>query len=315
MFKNLLIVENPASTHAARASSYVLELQRLLPNATVEHYKIATSKNRDTKKLGTKIAACKPGTLICVAAGDGTVGLVIEMLLLHAKATLPILPLWGGNANDLATMLGGDAPGSIAATIQQGSLVEIYPLQCTLTLANGTTKTRTAMCYASFGASAYAAKHLNTKQHRHNFLHRIPGYTPFSEMLAALNGMVQAPRFQVEEGAERYRVYEKLFTKGTRFAKRNIFPLHLTDKRFYTRTVLHKRPFHVFTHLGDMIRKSHAHAAIQQEPATFTCLSPTLAQFDGEEVQVPAGTRVIIGVHPKSITALSTLLPNREVVR
>lgn len=306
MFNKCLIIQNPASTNSARARKYTQELCRVLPNATIEAYKI-TPGNETRETLSAKITARTPDTLICVAAGDGTVGQVIEILLSHNNLA-PIFPLWGGNANDMATMLNGEAPDSITDMLKKGSLVDIHPLQCTFTQPDGTPETRTAMCYVSFGASAYAAKHLNATEHRHNILHRIPGYTPFSETLAAFNGIIQAPRFRVEENGKRYRAYEKLFTNGPRFAKRTIFPLQLTDKKFYMRTVLHKRPFHIFTHLGDMLRNSPLRAAVQQEPVTFTCLSPTLAQLDGEHITIPAGTQVTIGIHPKSIKALSTIL-------
>lgn len=309
MFKKCLIIQNSASTNSVRASKYAHELRQVMPNTTFETYKI-TPGNQNTDKLSKKIAGCESDTLIGVAAGDGTVGHVIETLLSHNNQA-PIFPLWGGNANDLATMLNGEAPASIANVLKKASVVDVHPLQCTFTQTDGTTEIRTAMCYVSFGASAYAAKHLNATEHRHNILHRIPGYTPFSETLAAFNGIIQAPRFRVEENGKRYRAYEKLFTNGPRFAKRTIFPLRLTDKKFYMRTVLHKRPFHVFTHLGDMLRNSPLRAAIQQQSVTFTCLSPTLAQLDGEHVNIPAGTQVTLGVHSGHIKALSTLLSSR----
>src|SRR6185437_8881055 len=99
-----------------------------------------------------------------IAAGDGTVNLIVDLLLHDPALTTeqrqtPILPLWGGNANDLANMLNGAATRSkLRRLLQHGHVVSIRPIICTLSTPGGSRQVYAAACYASFGASAYASE-------------------------------------------------------------------------------------------------------------------------------------------------------------
>src|SRR5208282_6264938 len=110
-FQKVIFLVNPASTHIAQAMKRINELQKLFPQDVIE----LTSTSAEGREANAQIIVSLadrlgPNTLLCVAAGDGTASLVIETLVLskalsdNARQAI-VLPLWGGNANDLAHML------------------------------------------------------------------------------------------------------------------------------------------------------------------------------------------------------------------
>lgn len=251
-------------------------------------------------------------TVLCVVAGDGTVGLAIETLLLSEKMSpaakkAPILPLWGGNANDLAVMLNGSSRTSLEHIIKNGHTVPIYPLLCTLTYGGGHQDTHVAASYISFGATAYAAARLNKKHHRRNPLHKFPGGRSLSETAATINGLIEAPLFEITQHGRRTKIYERTFVNGPRFAKLIVTPIALADKVFLMRT-LHRKHLEELLSLVVSLLRGRQVGKYISEAVEFTCEHATMAQFDGEPIKLPAGTVVRVERSQRCFYAYSTLI-------
>lgn len=307
-FHQLVILRNPASTRANQMELRIEALRRSfadVPTCVLDT--VPGGDNANLAMLQDHLSLFGPHTLLCVAAGDGTVHFVINFLLNQndqsgAPETV-VLPLWGGNANDLANMLNGlYMPHVFEDLHAHGAVISIRPLECTLQSAEGLSRTIIASNYISFGATASVAKQLNDTSHRRRtvgsfFLVRI-----VRESYAAIKTLIQSSRFEVEEHSHHFKVYEKIFANGPRFAKLNVLPISLAAPNFYAHTFEHKQLGSIVSRLFESLRARNAEDFLV-EKAEFMVHSPVTAQFDGETHELPAGTRVTIVRSSQSFNA------------
>lgn len=313
-FERVLVLRNPVSTHAAQGSQRIAELERIFGKKQV--YVIDTvAGGRDANRalLIRHAKQLGPRTLLCIAAGDGTVGMVIETLVQDPALTqearkTPVLPLWCGNANDLAHMLNGNAyRNRTQEVVTKGKVIAIHPLQCTLETADGKQSTRIAACYASFGATAFAAARLNAPDVRKHPYYHIPFLHFFAEFFAGLKALVTAPSFALEEGGTKKLVYERTFTNGSRFAKVERLPLKLNEEAFLQHTLEEKRLAKVVPRMWAAMQKGLA-GKYKHNRTEFTVQQAILAQFDGEPTEIAAGTHICITLAAQPFYALSIVL-------
>lgn len=310
-FRRFLVVRNPVSTNAAMALKRITALKRAFPGA--EHVIVETLPGgRAANKALLEPHADKlgPDTLLCIAGGDGTINMVLESLLGNPKLPArsretPVLPLWGGNANDLAHMLNGagrktDLPG----LVRTGNVTKVYPLSCTLTDASGQARTHIAACYISFGASALTAQTLSTTFRARTLLSRMPVLRFIGELFIVVPAMTQAQTFLATEDGRHKTIYEYVFFNGPRFAKINGVKRRLGEQTFHRALVEHKRLSNLLKSAVALMRPAEADKlrAVRTE---FTALEATWVQFDGEATRVYAGTHVVVTVADRPFYALS----------
>lgn len=313
-FDRIIVLRNPASTHADTIQKRIGKLAKI---ANVADFEIIDTLAGDRER--NKTLLCKledklgPRTLFCVAAGDGTINVVAETLLfdprLHPEARKTvILPLWGGNANDLAHMLNGHGwQASLARILTHGTVVAMRPLSCTLTTQSGEAKTWAAVCYASFGASAYATRRLSEPSLRMRLATTIPGSRFGRELRTVIRAFIDAPLVTIEEGKQMREMYERVFIKGSRFAKVKGVSLKLTDPHFYHTVVHHKRVGSVFRHILELTSPG-AVKRVAGNHASFTPQQNMWGQVDGEVFEVPAHTQVEVTLSKQPLYLLSTIL-------
>lgn len=317
-FSTILIFFNPKSTHAASTRRRIAEIERLMPGtpmAVIEtsaggHAEIERLVKAHAKKLG-------PSTLLCIAAGDGTTSQIIEAILtakgLPGKARKTVvLPLWGGNANDLAHMLNGPAyKAKLHDILKEGRIVQIHPLQCDMTDQDRKTHTRLAACYASLGVSGFVAKRLVQPSYRLNPLHKIPGGTILMDILTVLSSIMGAPSFSIKEHGDVRSIYELSFHNGSRMAKLERLPAKLTDEMFYLNQFENKKLLSVIPRFIEMTRKGVSQNLLRNY-TSFTTQAESWAQFDGEPELIPAQTKVQVQLCPRPFNALTTLLRHED---
>jgi len=315
-FDTCVIVCNPASTQAAQAHERIQQLQKQFPEKAVTL--IYTSPDgHEANKLLLRAQADKlhEHTLLAIAGGDGTVSFVINTLLGDEHFTMEmrratILPLWGGNGNDLACMLNGAPPRqSFAPLLRSGKRVAIYPLRCE-TITNNETSTRMAVCYASFGASALAARELESLRGVRPFFHAIGAAKFVHELSMVVRTLLSAPGFIVDDGESTPKtIHDRLFINGSRFAKVSGVPLRLTDRQFCYITVEQKRVASMAFHITELIRKHPGRYVVTDgRTITFALREATWAQIDGEVMHLDIGTYVRVGEAEQPFYALSTSL-------
>jgi len=310
-FDRVIIFFNPQSTHVLASKRRISDLKLLLPDIPVEVIETAPGGPKANVQL---VEECSdrlgPKTLLCIAAGDGTTNQILQALIVgkglsrEARKT-PVLPLWGGNANDLAYMLNGPSfRMKTADLLTHGKIIAIHPLECTLVIGKQT-ETRIAACYAGFGASGYAARQLNTAAHRQSKLHALPGGRILQEVITIISAIMEAPGFTVKESGSAKIVYERLFSNGPRMGKVSRLPVQLTDEMFYLNTLENKKLLSIIPRFIESTRKKVSENFMGNY-ASFTIAENSWAQFDGETQEIPAGTKVQIQLSPRPFYALST---------
>lgn len=313
-FKRCLIFFNPAGTHAETVKKRINEIKSILePACTVTIIETSADGRKANATLVEKQhSQLSASTLVCIAAGDGTTNQIIETLVtskhLSDKARLaPILPLWGGSANDLAHMLNGPAYRvNLKNLLTNGHIIPIHPLQCEL-VSKGKTKTHIAACYASFGATAFAAQKLNHAAHRHSKLRSLPGGKLLQEIITVLSAFVEAPSFAIKDSDKVHVVYERTFSNGSRMGKIQRLPVQLTDEMFYINTLENRKLVSIIPKLIESTRKRVSQKFLGNY-TTFTTQEDSWAQFDGEPVEIASNTKVHVQLSPKPFYALSSNL-------
>lgn len=314
MNQKFFVLFNPAGTSAAKSKKRINELKKLYHKANVKVIETSPDGDEANRKIIEQTAkSFDKNSVLGIASGDGVVGMVIDTLatspnLSQIAQKVPILPLWGGNANDLAVMLNGQSPRSLKPIINRAQVVKIYPLECKLELQDGSQLTRTSACYISFGATARAASRMQRSKHRDNPLHKIPGMILVSEFFSVLKSLKNAPLFRIKENGKDIKIYEKLFTNGPNFAKQRIFPLKLTEKAYHVETIRHKRYVEATLQVARSIYLRNKHSNFATHATRFTCLEETIAQFDGEPVTIQPNTDITIKLSQRPFYALSTKL-------
>lgn len=313
-FNCILIIRNPASTNASRLKRRTQELEELFPNTPVTILETSPNGRESNRKLLIKHRGqLGPNTLLCIAAGDGTVNLVIETLqsdsaLSEEMRQTPLLPMWSGNANDLAHMLNGYSQlTNLHSVFRRGRIIAVSPLK--ITMCQGNKKSiRFAACYASFGATAFAAHRINLPSHRRQKLNAWPVLRIIPEIYTVGRAFAEVPHFNIKENAHIYKLYEYAFINGSRIAKIERLPIRLTDNAFFMAKITRKHPI-VFLYALQLLRK-RPFGRITSKGRHFEILEPTWLQLDGEVVELSAGTKVHISLGDRPFYALSKRLRN-----
>jgi diacylglycerol kinase family enzyme len=309
-FNSAIVIRNPASTNAGRARKRIAELQKLFGTYKVAIVETNPDSQIFTEKLRRNLEA-SPGTvLVAIAGGDGSVQLVINSLIKNFAKRLDeivILPLWGGNANDFAHMLNGfPARKKLSNLISTGRLTPVHPLQIIID-TGGISTVHYAACYASFGASALAARELaKARPARGGKLGNLPLVGITREFFHIVVAFAHSPSFQVEMDGHQVEVFEQLFTNGPRLAKMDRLPARLAEKQFYHALRSSKRLGIVLNMLEVTTRRSFG--SLLTDPRSFTVKEPVLAQLDGEVLALAKDSRVTVGVAKQAITTLTTKL-------
>lgn len=314
-YSRLVVISNPASTNSSMVKRRISELQTACPEAEIIFVSTSPKGRPADKHILSKCAAkLGPGALICIAAGDGTINTVVEELMSDRSLPefakkAPILPLWCGNANDLACMLNGPKHrANLARIIAEGKAVTMHPIECKMTDPDGNKTTRYAASYASFGASAFVARVLARFVRRNRLLYKIPGGRFVHELAIVSRSLMRAPTFAVREQNDKVRdIYERAFLKGSRFAKVGGIPQKLTNESFHVVTVSHKHFSAFMFRIMEIIRKKRSRKFIKKQ-ANFTVLEDAWAQFDGETVKIQPGTKIEVGLCKQPLYVLSLLL-------
>ena len=319
-FERFFVLYNPKSTKAAAIAVRLNDLRKIAQTLEIPIDICETSGDgyqananiivKNQLKLG-------PTTLLCCASGDGTIGQIVQALVItpglsdNARKT-PILPIWGGNANDLACMLNGSAKTGLKSIISTGKVIAVHPLECTMQSPRSDHKThRIAACYAGFGATAFAARKLNKPSHRQSKLHSIPGGRFIQEVITVAGALLEAPQFKLKDGDDIRVIYERTFSKGSRMAKIKRLPVQLTDEMFYLNTLENKRLVSAIPRLIESTNKKVSEKFLRSS-ASFTVQEDSWAQFDGEPTLISTGTKVHVALSRRPFYALSTALDNSE---
>ncbi len=323
-FERIFVFFNPASTHAKRSERRIKELEKLYPHK-VEVVKTSSEGRAANQAILRKLAhRLSEKTLVGIAAGDGTVGLVVETLtatgkdrIPQAASKAPILPLWGGNANDLAYMLNGLSVGKrLSRVFSKAEIVPIYPLIVTITSPDKKdTSTHIAACYAALGVSGRMAHTLNKRSYRAPSVWKSLGFKVIRELVYVTQTFKIATKFTYSQSNHKHRAYELLFANGSRMAKVDRLPITLSEPYFYADHLEHSTFGAVMRKFMNVARGQRRERRLHQR-LHFTVHDQVWAQFDGEPEKIVANSEMSVRLHDQPFYALaSSMRPPRSARR
>lgn len=316
VFRRCVVVVNVASTNYDRGQQEIKQLATLFPAKNFEIIEMSHNDYARPSWLITRLnAAIDAKTLLAVAGGDGTVNLIVDTILRssavsEAARQVVILPLWAGNANDLANMANGGSPSSMESIIKKGTVSTVYPLAVT-TQHEAEATTKLAVCYVSLGASAYASARISKPSHRSKRFYRVRGARFLTDMASVARAFIGAPTFESSFDGTKRRIYDLVIINGSRMAKISRSPVKLTDKNFYEILVFRKHPL-IISYFLQIVRGISVERRTRTE-RILTLNEATWAQIDGEALQIAGNTDVSIHYNEQPFYLLSTKLPASSV--
>ena len=307
-----LIILNPAGTNKSRNETFLKQINSLFPPDQIETIETTRSDYKKYERLSADITAkLYKNTLICIMGGDGTLGLVINLLLGTTMKkelidSVAILPLWGGNANDLAYMANGSPnKADISEIIKNGVLIPVHPLEVVIT-HDTQIRTRLAISYTSFGASAYTTHHMSRPSYRQRRLYQMSKTRIPIETISVIKNFLKARKFKIETAQNQSQLYDLLLINGSRIAKLNAAPAKLDQRSFYEIRVKHKYPLFL-AHFG----KRYADRSLKhlhQNERQLTVKQGVWAQLDGEVLWIAPDSTITVKSHKQPFYLLSTKL-------
>lgn len=311
-FERCIILVNPSSTSRHRSQTFIKQLRGTFPKGRFETIKISEQDYKDSSELGKQIASkVKAKTLLCVAGGDGTVSFAVNTLLMNSSLKrkakdIALLPLWGGNANDLAHMANGSSRrADITKIVESGKPTPVYPLEVSIT-SKGHERTYLAACYTSFGTSAHAIQRMNRPSYRKRRLYRL-GMTRFGiEVASVTKAVLRAKPFTGHIHGRKRRMYDIILINGSRMAKVTRGPGKLTEPVFYELRINRKHP--ILLMYASLFIGNRSFTKRAKKSVELKVHDGTWAQVDGEVHWVPAKSAVEVKPSNMHFNLLSTKL-------
>jgi diacylglycerol kinase family enzyme len=320
-FKQIIIILNPKSTNADLALRHIQEITQIFKGIPLEIIRMTSSSLRNLEKLRQNKDKLGPKTLFCIAGGDGTVNLIVEFLQSDKKITdaarqTVLLPLWAGNANDLAHMINGPVSKiRLPALLESAKVTAIYPLACTLTDSNGRSRAYRAANYAGFGVTASVARVLNGRSHRARWSKRLHMGRVLAEALTVWRTFADFSGFKIKEGDSRSVLYERSYVNGSRMGRLQPLAASLTERSFLQTTV-YKKDKHIFAFyrwLRGSVKLASKNTVIRRDQ--FTTEDSIWMQCDGEPVHLEKDTQVVVECSELPLFVLATKLEKAEVAK
>ncbi len=310
-FRKCVIIVNPVSSSYDRGQKLIRQLADTYSDSSFEIIEMRKSDYERPSWLITRLnAAVKPNTLIGIAGGDGTINLIVDTILRSAAVSKAvknsvILPLWSGNANDLAHMVNGNPPSNVNTILNDGEICLVHPL-LVQTYHGSKTSAKLAVSYVSLGASAYASIRISNSGHRKKRIYRVPGARNLNDMASVTRAFIGAATFESDIDGTKRPIYDLAMINGPRIAKVSRIPIKLTDKNFFEILIVRKHPL-IFSYFMELIKGITVERHTRTE-RTLTINDTTWAQIDGEAVQIPGDTIITVTPYEKPFRILSTKL-------
>lgn len=320
-FKRVVILYNPNSTNSEIAQRHIGEIMQLFPEAPCDIIQTASSIPKTIARLRENRSKLGSHALLCIAGGDGTVNRAVEFLQSDPKLTKSeretiILPLWAGNANDLANMANGSLGRvRLPALFESAKATPIYPLICTLTDSDGYSRVYRAASYVGFGVTASVARTLNSHSHRARWRRKLHLGRVFAEIMAVWRTIVDFNGFKIEENHAKSALYERSYVNGTRMGRLQPLAADLTERSFLQTTV-YKKDKHIFGFyrwLRGSTRLASKNTVISY--SQFTAEDAIWMQCDGEPVHLAKDTQVTVECSSQPLFMLATKLDKSNVVK
>ena len=315
VFKKAYFIANGNATNAVRAKKFWRDAVRLLGKEHTEIVDVSKFSVQETEAaIKSILKDADSKTLLCIGGGDGTVSTTIRTIVstkgLRAESQKAVvLPLWGGNANDMAVMLNGmPAKVNIQRVMVLGQLTPVYPLSVVIADSSGT-REYIAACYASFGATAEVLSRMEASSHKrgddgpNGHIKRV--LLEFRDVLRSTSSL-KPFKIQSVKGSS-VKMFDHIFINGSRYAKVLRTPIALNDVAYFELSSKKGGAQFIFTLFRFLLRIGPGH--VSSSVKSFTLQTPTYMQIDGEVYELARGTTVEVKIHSTPFWTVARKLP------
>lgn len=296
--------------HATRYEQVRPQLNELLEifRGKANYRDIETDKDFDTT-ANRLLDIVKPDDLVVVLGGDGTKSAVAKALCQSGGI---MLPLRGGNGNDLDTgLFGKEGCRTPIENIQEGTAIDIHPLDVAV---NGSH--RLATLYFGMGSTGRGSRTMNSRWFRDILPgHDVEPVQKFYEYGLLPAVAVCTPPFWVNENGKQRQLTEFSVVNGPSMAKNARIPERLElPEAFVTEraTPIGLLPWAI-KGLRGTLNDSHATESYLKKGETRTLHirrtilhQAIVAHIDAQHFEIPEGGTVTIGIADESFRAIST---------
>ena len=305
--EQLFIIRNPVSTHAARARRHISAIQKLHPSIDLDVFptvydpelpadeNVANNQTFIFEAIAQRLKTTKPNKVwLGVASGDGFLNAVADRFLHDSTPpevrAVPILPIAGGNGNDVSSMVHGYIGKHRPAwRFHKAFTSSVHPLEIQLARDNAVVH-RKGLGYISIGNMISPAAKAISNDRGHGMLTQ-----KVREKILASREVLAATPFRMTENGEKSEIYERIFANGPRMAKYLHWPVALRESRFLDVAIHDARltrliPYSARIMLGQVAGRE----VTAQDSVTFQVNSETMLEVDGEAFAVAADTDVTV---------------------
>lgn len=293
----IVYLYNPRASNYKRADKLIQVLCGEL-NQTPKRFDIT----KGSKAIDAHIAkyAQDSAILIAIAGGDGTISSVVNTIVAglprNFSCKLYVLPLWGGNANDFSYMLNGLHSSMRPQRLLANSSPIAIPFIKVDIAAPDQKRSIYACCYASFGASAFAARRLDAQKFKTKSVMRwFPPLLIVRELFFVIRAFIESPITIAEIDNKETSFYEHTLVNGSRLAKVNRIPIQIDEPAFFHAFVQRKHPSIIVT-IGRIMLGKPDTVYAKKTKVQFLTKQPVDAQIDGEVLHLDAHTKVTASV-------------------
>lgn len=302
--KRALVIANDHSSNADRMHRQINALK--LPVKIVH-------TSRDERVTRDRVyKEAQKGDVILGAGGDGTTHQIASIILSpegqsHGLHLLPFVPLRGGNANDIASMINGRKTAS--QILAHGKLVELYPLEVQV---RGREKyDRLVLGYVGLGGNAAVTlKYESLKKSATKFT-RLTGLQLMREVVATWTTLTGYEQFELRhEGGKYESMVSYLVVRGDRLAKLGRSHTNLKRTEFEAITTHSSKPGST---INTLLRLQQGKLPGKLHPAKKFTIRTTdgddlPVQYDGEYTQVASDSEFTVKISKVPYWTISTRL-------
>lgn len=315
-YSKAYFIANGNATNAARAKKLWRDIVKLIGKEHAQIIDVSKFSIEETEAaIKDIIKKADSRTLLCVGGGDGTVSTTIRTIVSADNLTdeaqkIAVLPLWGGNANDMAVMLNGmPATVNIKRIVLLGRRIPVYPLSVVVSNSAGK-REHIAACYASFGATAEVLSLMEESSHKrgqdgpNGHVKRV--LLEFRDVMRSASSLKPFKIQSTRGPSDTDKMFDRIFINGSRYAKVLRTPIALNDVAYFELSSKKGGVQFVFTLFRFLFRAGPGH--VSRAIRVFTLQSQTYMQIDGEVYKLERGTKVEVKIHDTPVWVLTRKL-------
>ncbi len=306
-FERLVVLSNPRSSNADLAKKITADLEKAYPGRVVKGA-VAQDKATNIKTLQDIL---RPGDILLVCGGDGTIGNMIENLLDPAipenLRRTPVLPVGTGRMSDLARMANGGYYRNPRYVLKHARKLQVLPIACLCqpVKAGHPPIKKLAVYNFGFGYSGNCSVAWNDPEFRAALKAGPPIYTPYKFFKTGSDILKNAEYFDITYKGERRAVLDVSGAVGHIFGGYYRMPARLSQKAFYL-TVSDDKSFLKTVRTAAELLTNRFDGGEMTTSAEFTLHDPVTAHIGGETFYPPAPCEVRIAPHSEPVVMLAT---------